>query len=117
MPKKFCFCAYCGSLARLTKDNIIPKSRLDAYTQIVGNILLVCGICNVMKTNLTLSEWLETLPENAVQKIYVPRFLTMIPSEINNFLKLQVQTNKKFIRSSPLIKDNLKILLKPNIPN
>lgn len=48
-------CAYCGEVAPLTKDHVIPVSRGGRHA--IGNILPACQSCNSSKGNRLLVEW------------------------------------------------------------
>lgn len=81
---KFGVCPYCGTYGALTRDHVVPKSRLysgeikDKDAQQIprkGNIIMVCGWCNENKADMLLLEWLETLPPEFPQHIYVPKML------------------------------------------
>lgn len=63
-------CPYCGramvdrgqTVARVTRDHIVPKSRLKAAgITLHGNILNCCRSCNTDKDSLTPAEWLARL--------------------------------------------------------
>lgn len=60
-------CAYCGRLARMTKDHVIAKSKGGS------NLLYVCQTCNADKANQWMKDWLKKLPKEAPQHRYVAR--------------------------------------------
>jgi 5-methylcytosine-specific restriction endonuclease McrA len=68
------YCAYCGVYKNLTKDHIIPRSRGGA--DIKDNITMVCSRCNSAKGNKTLEEWLDSLPADAPQVVYLRSILS-----------------------------------------
>ncbi len=45
-------CAYCGIVAPLTRDHIVPRSLLAAPLG-AKNIVRACESCNKLKTNMT----------------------------------------------------------------
>lgn len=99
-PKKG-YCAYCcGNWRKLTKDHIVPRSK-------GGNlILLVCSWCNNHKANMLLGEWLNSLPPNFPQHIYVARLLRMTLEEIVLFRVLQEQSFASKMATKKITKRN-----------
>lgn len=48
-------CSYCGRVANLTVDHIIPIARGGSHSP--GNLILACGPCNRSKGARTVMEW------------------------------------------------------------
>lgn len=48
-------CVYCGDLATLTIDHVVPLSRGGKHA--IGNILPACRLCNSAKQDRLLVEW------------------------------------------------------------
>ena len=62
-------CTYCGSWRQMTRDHVVPKSQGGTY------IVPVCHQCNCSKANMSLQEWLLTLPGDAPQHHFVTFFI------------------------------------------
>ena len=48
-------CAYCGDVAKLTIDHVVPITRGGRHS--IGNLLPACRSCNASKNNRFLVEW------------------------------------------------------------
>lgn len=59
-------CAYCGAIATLTRDHVVPISRggWDA----IGNILPACFPCNASKCDDLLVYWLRRIPHARLKR-------------------------------------------------
>lgn len=77
-------CIYCGhliSLKQLSVDHIIPRS--NGGTDSLENLICSCRICNNNKNDLSISQYIKTLPENKQRKYY-RRIDAMLFSDIIN---------------------------------
>ncbi len=59
-------CAYCGSLAPLTREHFIPLSEKGEYTK--ENILPACKSCNSSKGDRAFSDWYSKQPFYSKQR-------------------------------------------------
>lgn len=48
-------CSYCGEIAQLTIEHVVPLSRGGLHT--IGNIVPACPSCNYQKKDRTVMEW------------------------------------------------------------
>lgn len=56
-------CAYCSTVAPLTRDHVIPLARGGRHS--IGNLLPACRRCNASKGALLLIEWRTRLAARA----------------------------------------------------
>ena len=83
-------CAYCGRMAHLTRDHVIPKTRGVSG----GPLVLVCEKCNTSKASKSLYEWLETFPPDAPQRSFVPMLVENLRKHLHPAMMAQIEADR-----------------------
>ena len=73
LPKQ---CVYCGSIADLTTDHLIPRSR--GGDESADNVVLACQPCNASRGEKGIFEWLGLKEKDKVHRLVAGKYLKQL---------------------------------------
>jgi hypothetical protein len=69
-------CVYCGSMAELTTDHLIPRSR--GGDDSADNVVLACQPCNTSRAEKGVFEWLGLKEKNKLHRLVAGKYLKQL---------------------------------------
>jgi len=73
LPKQ---CVFCGSLADLTTDHLIPRSR--GGDDSADNVVLACQPCNASRGEKGIFEWLGLKEKDKLHRLVAGKYLKQL---------------------------------------
>jgi hypothetical protein len=73
LPKQ---CVYCGSIANLTTDHLVPRSRRGDDS--ADNVVLACGSCNISRGEKGVFEWLGLKEKDRLHRLVAGKYLKQL---------------------------------------
>jgi hypothetical protein len=73
LPKQ---CVFCGSLADLTTDHLIPKSR--GGDDSADNVVLACQPCNASRGEKGIFEWFGLIEKDKLHRLVAGKYLKQL---------------------------------------
>ena len=69
-------CVYCGSVADLTTDHLIPRSR--GGDDSADNVVLACQSCNISRGEKGIFEWLGLKEKDKLHRLVAGKYLKQL---------------------------------------
>jgi len=87
-------CVYCGSVADLTTDHLIPRSR--GGDDSADNVVLACQSCNTSRGEKGVFEWLGLKEKDKLHRLVAGKYLKQLLTLHEKVGTLEIHKNEIF---------------------